>query len=158
MTDSRLRPISDHLGNDFRSRKALADFWGIDYGTFCKYISYYGFTVKDSIERCLSNAKATKEAKKLGYLAPGRVPGRLASWGISASDAARIIPFIRLPSGKIGKNRGRLQLTLKFEQAHICPRTDDNAAAARWDFGFTLQECALSSRAFSRLVLERFHV
>lgn len=158
MTDNRNRPITDHLGNNFRSRKALTDFWGIDYSTFCKYVTSFGFSIKDSIERCLSNAKAAEESKKMGFLVPGRVPGRLASWGISASDAARIIPFIRLPSGKIGKNRGRMHLVLKFEQAHICPRTDNTAAMARWDFGFTLRECALSSRAFARLLLERFHV
>ena len=158
MSDTRFRPISDHLGNVFRSRKCLTDFWGIDYGTFCKYISYYGFSVKDSVERCLANAKAAEESQKLGFLAPSRVPARLASWGVSSSDAARIMPLIRLPAGKIGKNRGRAHLVSKFEQAHICPRTDDTSAAARWDFGFTLRECALSSRAFARLVLERFHV
>lgn len=162
----RNKAVTDHTGAHFPSLRACADFWGVTYTTMCKNLKA-GMTLEDAISRgranraeeqrrreCETLSKSARYTSK--FVKPGRVFARLSSWGISQSHALEIAELIQLPKSKIATNHG--SITAAFENGHICPRCGMDAANARWLFGFTVKECALSSRAFSRLVLERFHV
>lgn len=137
----------DHLGNGYESKIAMCKAWNISYAAFMSRIKSGLF---------LAEALTWRPASKNSSMPKGRKRQRLEMWGLSHKDIDEVIDLLELPTKHIAKNSGRVWA--KFEPAHICPRTDENSAEARWYFGFTLKECALSPKAFKKLLLERFHV
>lgn len=81
--------------------------------------------------------------------------GLLKSWGIDPDTAKTLAEVLRIPPAKSGKKA--YDLGAAFKKARICPRIVEPYPTNRMNSGlFSLSECALSPRAFAKVLRERF--
>lgn len=81
--------------------------------------------------------------------------GLLKSWGIDPDTAHSLAKVLKIPRATSGHKL--FNLYLMFKKAHICPRIVEPYSTNRWNYGiFSVSECALSPRAFAKVLKERF--
>lgn len=157
-------PSEDHLGNKFSSIKEMCAHWKAPISSF-RRLTRDGWSVKDTLEHLKGragtgrhdlNAHRPQPAVENGKLSTAQNARALRDWGFTKEEILPVYKKISLPVFK------RMYLTNaeianRMADAHICPRVTPAYAVNRFNSGlFTLQECALSPRAFLRVVLEKF--
>lgn len=81
--------------------------------------------------------------------------GLLKSWGIDPDTAKSLAEVLKIPKAKAAKNF--FSISQMFKEACICPRIVEPYSTNRWNYGiFSVSECALSPRAFAKVLKERF--
>lgn len=104
--------------------------------------------------------KSTTAAAKLAERFPAdpnvrKSIGLLKSWGIDPDTAKSLAEVLKIPKAKVAKKF--FSIIQIFQEAHICPRIVEPYSTNRWNYGlFSVSECALSPRAFVKVLKERF--